>query len=551
MSAELKPMMRAAIYVRASTKEQTQSCDGQLRECRAKAKTLKLNVVDTFVDDGISGQRTDRPSYLRMLAAANAKEFDVLILFAQSRLGRDALEAEKAMRILEFHGVRIVSLDGYDTLSGAAGSRKLMRGVKNLMNEQFIEDLRVSVHRGQHDAFLKGYHTGGKIYGYQLVPVLHATQLNPYGQPLQIATVLKIDPVQTVIVKEIFKRYAGGESPQTIAADLNARGIASPGSSWKRVKRRCAGWARSGIWVILHNALYSGTCLWDQYAYMKFDNKKSKARKAVSDFKGEVGNRPHLRIVDAKTWDAVVARRDANKVKKPGDRRAISGGKAKYLLSGLLKCACGSHFVLDSSTHYRCSASLDGEACSKGNGIRVKRSVAESVILKPVVDELLSPAGVADTVEYMKKYFREKVAASAQAKIRAPAEVIELDAKIARLKARLKAGDDDLSADDLQGIIAMAESRKEQLMMVLPGRQREDKVVALAPTLARAFREKIRRGLAGHPADLAGARLAVRQLLGNEITLKPAPDRSHLVAHLAFRQAALLGTGTAGGRYRD
>ncbi len=87
--------------------------------------------------------------------------------------------------------------------------------------------------------------------------------------------------------------------------------------------------------------------------------------------------------------------------------------------------------------------------------------------------------------------------------------------------------------------------------MAQPGRQRSDKVVAIAPAIARAFRDKIRRGLAGLPLELAGARLSVLQLICDEITLKPAPDGTHLIAHLAFRQAALLGTGTAGGRYRD
>ncbi len=108
-------------------------------------------------------------------------------------------------------------------------------------------------------------------------------------------------------------------------------------------------------------------------------------------------------------------------------------------MSGLLKCACGSNYVLGSNTHYRCSASLDAEACSEGNGIRLLRSVAELVILKAVVDELLLPAGVADMVEYMKNYHWAKMEAKQRAVRRVPAEVIELDAKIARLKVRLKA----------------------------------------------------------------------------------------------------------------
>jgi hypothetical protein len=40
----------------------------------------------------------------------------------------------------------------------------------------------------------------------------------------------------------------------------------------------------------------------------------------------------------------------------------------------------------------------------------------------------------------------------------------------------------------------------------------------------------------------------MRQLLGDQITLKPAKDRSHLGAHLQFSRAALLGAQIGGRR---
>lgn len=49
------------------------------------------------------------------------------------------------------------------------------------------------------------------------------------------------------------RRLADGAWCKTIAAELNRRGVPSPGSSWKRVTRRAKGWMGSGVRVILRN----------------------------------------------------------------------------------------------------------------------------------------------------------------------------------------------------------------------------------------------------------------------------------------------------------
>ena len=67
--------------------------------------------------------------------------------------------------------------------------------------------------------------TGGKAYGY-----------------ISANRERSIDPAQAEVVRRIFQRYVEGASCRLIAAELNTDGVASPGSSWKRVHRRAAGW---------------------------------------------------------------------------------------------------------------------------------------------------------------------------------------------------------------------------------------------------------------------------------------------------------------------
>jgi addiction module HigA family antidote len=159
--------------------------------------------------------------------------------------GRAPVTPERAIRRLEFSGMRIVATsDGYDSTSKA---RKVHRGFKGLMNEIFLDDLRERVHRGLAGQAMKHYWCGGRPYGYRLKPVLDPSRLDVYGQPSRIGTVLEIEDEQAGIVREIFARYAEGASCLAISRELNARGIASPGSTWKRKSRRCRGWMGSAV----------------------------------------------------------------------------------------------------------------------------------------------------------------------------------------------------------------------------------------------------------------------------------------------------------------
>src|SRR5215212_8438282 len=81
-------MKRAALYVRVSTGGQT--VENQLRELRAVAERLRWQVVEEFVDQGISGAkgRDKRPALDSMLKAVIRGEVDVVAAWLVDRLGR-------------------------------------------------------------------------------------------------------------------------------------------------------------------------------------------------------------------------------------------------------------------------------------------------------------------------------------------------------------------------------------------------------------------------------------------------------------------------------
>ena len=152
--------MDAVIYARYSTDKQREtSIDDQSRVCRARAELLRVTISSVHADDGISGSTpvAARPGGRALLADAIAGRFQVLLLESLDRLSRDLVEQETIVRRLEHRGIRIIGCsDGYDTAIG--NSRKIHRGMRGLINEIYLDDLRAKVHRGLSGQISRGYH---------------------------------------------------------------------------------------------------------------------------------------------------------------------------------------------------------------------------------------------------------------------------------------------------------------------------------------------------------------------------------------------------------
>lgn len=80
--------MRAAIYARVSTDGQT--TENQLTELRAVAERHGWEVVEEFVDHGVSGAkgREARPAFDQLLKGAVRRDFDMVMAWSVDRLGR-------------------------------------------------------------------------------------------------------------------------------------------------------------------------------------------------------------------------------------------------------------------------------------------------------------------------------------------------------------------------------------------------------------------------------------------------------------------------------
>lgn len=363
--------MRAAIYSRFSTDRQNESSIAdQVRVCTEYAQREGMQVVERFEDQGISGAALgNRPGVLRMREAALARRFDALLVVDLSRLSRSNGDLSTTLDRLVAKGVRVVGVqDGYDS---ARRGHKLQAGLSGIIGEAFREMVRDRTYAALESRAKEKRATGGKAYGYDAQD-----------------TRRDVNAAHAVIVSEIFERYADGASCRTIAVELNARGIPSPGSTWNRKERRTGGWMGSAIRAILRNELYRGAVHWNTSAWTK-DPDSGKRQRRVRPRSEWISHQDEsLRIVSDDLWQ-----RAQRRTRLQDDERIKSGGKAKYLLSGLLVCeSCGSHYILVNSREYGCSGHVNGGACA--NAARARRDVAESALLDPIRKGLLDPARV-------------------------------------------------------------------------------------------------------------------------------------------------------------
>jgi putative DNA-invertase from lambdoid prophage Rac len=100
---------RAAIYCRVSTADQ--SCARQERDLTAFAARAGYEVVGVYKETG-SGVRLDRAARQRVMALAQAREIDAVLVTELSRWGRGTLDLLRTLEELEGRRVSVIALNG-------------------------------------------------------------------------------------------------------------------------------------------------------------------------------------------------------------------------------------------------------------------------------------------------------------------------------------------------------------------------------------------------------------------------------------------------------
>src|SRR5918993_3381213 len=199
--SKLRPMVGAVIYIRVSTKEQTEnlSLATQLKTCEEYCERQGFEVVARFREEGESAKTADRTELQKLLhfCRTNKGRVQFVVVFNLTRFAREKY-AHFALRThLKSLGISLRSatepID--DTSTG-----KLMEGVLAAF-AQFDNDVRSERTRaGMQEALRRGRWTFLGPLGYLNAPRAMRQSLIP-------------DPERAAIVRRVFKQYATGTQP--------------------------------------------------------------------------------------------------------------------------------------------------------------------------------------------------------------------------------------------------------------------------------------------------------------------------------------------------
>ena len=137
--------LRAALYCRVSTADQ--SCARQERDLAAFANRSGYEMVGTYKETA-SGVKLDRAERKRVIALAQRREIDVVLVTELSRWGRSTTDLLATLKELETRRVSLIALNGmtFDlTTPHGRMMATLLAGIAEFERELIQERIRSGI----------------------------------------------------------------------------------------------------------------------------------------------------------------------------------------------------------------------------------------------------------------------------------------------------------------------------------------------------------------------------------------------------------------------
>ena len=200
--------MNVVIYARFSSHSQTeQSIEGQLKVCYEYAESNHYTVVGEYIDRAISGTTDNRAEFQRMISDSDKHTFEGVLVYQLDRFARNRYDSAINKAKLKKNGVRVLSAKE-NIADDASGI--LVEGVLESMAEYYSVELSQKIHRGMAINAEKCLSNGS----------------NPgLGFKVDAERRFYVDEEEAAIVREIYERYASGETKAEIIRDLKRRRV--------------------------------------------------------------------------------------------------------------------------------------------------------------------------------------------------------------------------------------------------------------------------------------------------------------------------------------
>lgn len=419
-NSQLPKRKRVVLYIRVSTQDQAiegHSIEAQEARAREYAERMDYEVVNVYIDEGISGKSTKRRlAFQRMMADARTGNFDLVIIWKLTRLGRNMLDILKTVEEFIKLGIELFSISENFDISTSSGKLmlQLLGSFGEFERNQISENVAMAMMSLVRD---QQRYAGGRRLGY-------VSGLDAEGRKQLI-----IEPEEAKIVQLIYAKFLGGDEFRTIANYLNRQGY----QTLKKNK-----FTPTAVRDILQNKIYAG---YIEYArYLNWDTKRRNGKNPNPILvKGE-----HEPIIDQVTYQAVQERLV---LEKDRPRWNLTG---ENVLTGLLRCPeCGAPMAANNVTnrlkdstkrvlnYYSCSLFLSkGAKGCHANSIRKEK--AEEFVAARLKEIVQVPEILDSLVKEMNRELHEQIAPLEQELAVIATEKQDLTPKLERLQQALE-----------------------------------------------------------------------------------------------------------------
>ncbi len=333
-------MKRVAIYSRKSRfTGKGESIENQILKCKQFIQ-FKFDIdpenTEIFIDEGFSGKNENRPRYQEMIAKVKNKEIDSIVIYQLNRLGRNARDIHNTMQMCEDLGCIIYSAtEGFD--SSTSFGRAII-GILASLAQLEREQLAERVKDNMYTLAKMGRWLGGQSpLGFDGTREYY---IDENGKERSI-TRLKPNNEELKIVKLIYKKYLEEKSISQVSKWTLTNNF--KGKNGGNIDK-------SAINVILKNPVYvkGDETVFEYLKASGYDvygeangNGLLRYGQGNNDSIGITATAKHKGIINSSDWITVQEILKENTEKAP----AIGTSKSA-LLTGLLKCSCGSNMQM-------------------------------------------------------------------------------------------------------------------------------------------------------------------------------------------------------------
>lgn len=401
---------KVGIYARLSSeKGESLSIENQILYCKEYINNdILLDLVDVYVDNGVSGTMFDRPDFNRLMADIKDEKINCVIVKDISRFGRSYIEVGTYIdRIFPDLGVRFIAInENYDNFNNLSDNEELSLPLKNMINDLYAKDISKKISTSVQEKMQNGTYKRSKIpYGYKL---------NENGNMI-------VDDEYAVYIQMIFKWKIDGVTLNEIISNLNNMKIPSPTTKNKGIEKL---WVKGSLSTILKNQTYVGDTVW--------------GKNKVAYYKGEEQHKVNSNdwFIFENTHEPIISREDFNFVQDMISKSSLEFNRKSNLskaerdkfvdlFQGKIFCSdCLKKLYLlknNSSgkgwnTYYMCSSySVNNSVCSSHY---IKQKVLENHILQSIkfkiklgveYEKLMSDFKNSEFSKGMKKDYSKKI----------------------------------------------------------------------------------------------------------------------------------------------